>query len=110
VAGNRRALTREATAVAYRGQASEEADTLAALTWESAAAYLRARPRLICARRCLPEAGLVSDLGELGAPFGQLSALAGGARAHVGGVAAGLSCLDKLPAHGGGGSGRDLGA
>jgi hypothetical protein len=50
------------------------------------------------------------DLGELSAPLGQLSALTSGARAHVGGVAAGLRCLAKLPARGRGGSSRGLGA
>jgi hypothetical protein len=42
--------------------------------------------------RRVPETlgGLVRYLGELGAPLGQLSALASSARAHMGGVAAGL--------------------
>ena len=50
------------------------------------------------------------DLGELGAPLGQLSALARGARAHVGGVAAGLRSLTKLSAHGHYGGGGGWGA
>jgi hypothetical protein len=52
----------------------------------------------------------VGYLGELGLPLGQLGALASGARAHVGGVAAGLGWLAELSAHGGGGSNRGLGA
>lgn len=50
------------------------------------------------------------DLGELGAPLGQLSALARGARAHVGGVSASLGCLTKLSAHGRYGGGVGWGA
>jgi hypothetical protein len=45
------------------------------------------------------------DLRELRAPLGQLSALASGTRAHMGGVAAGLGGLTKLDANGCAGKG-----